>query len=386
MYTTFITGSIWFVVVIAVVWLSPGEHPNIDWDVAVRFIESDYEKNRVRFAESTYGILAEDQSKARAHGQCLDSKTDITAYHELGYNIETSVGWAYFLHLHGCLNSTRSYDGSSVFYFFSQHHHLLEEDEFIPAVDSWKWDKENPDNPFMQVYLNLPPEIQKSTFNPARAIEYPSYGLEWPSYKRFFSSSLMKNIGKPIAIVAGKHTFEWNAGIFNTFAESKRLRRILDPLVRSGYQVIYSRPRHIFAGDSPKQSVVDVDDYATINYYYKSNEVLKLDQMVEKIKGLVRTKSDLTKLEIRNIIMCLVYASSDLFVTTQGGNSVIASLFGGQNFILHVRGQEMIQETPKLYVYDRWSKHGGSKVHVCNTIDELVQKLEVFLGQKPAIY
>jgi hypothetical protein len=68
-----------------------------------------------------------------------------------------------------------------------------------------------------------------------------------------------------------------------------------------------------------------------------------------------------------NTLQMMLYANCDKFITVQGGTSILASYFGGQNIIFARKGMEV-----KKGIYDRWyHMFGGSEIHHVKKYSEL---------------
>ena len=70
----------------------------------------------------------------------------------------------------------------------------------------------------------------------------------------------------------------------------------------------------------------------------------------------------------------MLYANCNLFVTVQGGSSILGSYFGGVNIIYAVGGHEV---NPKIDSYRNWyHEFSGAKIIPCNSHDKVLEAIE----------
>lgn len=362
-------------------------HPrSLDFPELRHKLLSTYLESRAHaFYLSTRGALRTDfaLSVAVEKQLCPENGTKITvlADKELGYNIESYLGQAYYLHLIDCLDSTSGYNGSEAFFFFNPTHHVLPSKaegthiwDFSVSFNQWnalarEWDKMT--------------DVERKTYwNPIRSPNYPVTGLLWPPFSRFYTNRFMEKLkpNRSIAIVAGKHYIQWNGDApINTFAQPEDLSQIFDVLLDNGYVIIYNRIRvnELRVADAEHGQTPDPKDYDMIHEKYEHRDVLTSEDIWYALNP------DLPMLQdplLFNRFQLLLYQQADIYVDTQGGGAVISSLMPGDHFILHRQGSELIrpQEDMDLdaaWVYHRWWRHGGGRFFVYTEMTALVDGL-----------
>jgi hypothetical protein len=226
---------------------------------------------------------------------------------EFGYELLAVVPYAYFLYTRGELKKTISSKDTECFYAFSPNHHAL---------------------------------YPRRTYKPL--IGFPITSLEvhdfdyskWvpPPYKTQFKSDRFQ-WPKPLLVVCNKCEIQWAAGVFNCI-DLNTLQILLDRL-QPHYTIVYSNP--------PKTKIVD-DECVVVPFKDKElireryPDVLLIEDLYEKHKDLSF-----------NTFQCMLYASCENFISVQGGSSVLASYFGGRNYILAVEGGETIHDSYSGY-------------------------------------
>eukprot|EP01055_Gregarina_sp_Pseudo9_P003326 Gregarina_sp_Pseudo_9__3325@NODE_34_length_5483_cov_39_119581_g31_i0_p2_GENE_NODE_34_length_5483_cov_39_119581_g31_i0NODE_34_length_5483_cov_39_119581_g31_i0_p2_ORF_typecomplete_len437_score110_86_NODE_34_length_5483_cov_39_119581_g31_i030094319 len=349
---------------------------------------SAFERRRLAFYSDSYGLRAHDIARARKFGFCPEDpaapQPSVLADKELGYNLEGLLPHAYYLHLYGCLNGTRSYDGAAPFFFFDPQHRQFDKTDNIHI---YNFNTVSASNPFMQVWNALSAQERADLWNPLRAKVYPAHGLEWPPYKEFYGSALfapLRSVGKRVAIVSGKHNKQWGGKEpVNTFALPELLGPILETLLQHDYIVIYNRMRQKLAGDADYSLGLDPGDYDLIHSHFRNKDVITFEDFWRDTA--LRFNLEEKDLIAFNLLQLGVYAQADLFIDTQGGGSVIASLFGGDHLILHRQGHEQMANRTELassWAYYNWWRHGGGRYWVVESVDELLAQLQGLLYKR----
>lgn len=105
------------------------ERPNLmHWEGFTSLLDRDVFARKVSdYGARTKGALEAERSRAVNAGVCSELENlDIHFDREIGYVIEGILPHAFFLHLHGCLNSTAGAKGSESFVIFNPDHIVLE--------------------------------------------------------------------------------------------------------------------------------------------------------------------------------------------------------------------------------------------------------------------
>ena len=237
---------------------------------------------------------------------------------EFGYELIAVVPLAYWLHVNGELTSTVSVKDMAPFYYFSPCHKQVDKRRH--------WDN-------MEMAKNIPnikihtPVLDTSQWLP-------------PPYKEHYKNDEYK-FSKPLLIVTNKYNIEWGARPVN-FLDHNTLIWIFENY-QDKYQIIYSR----FLPDMGYDDTVDTMD-------------LKEFTMILPEFPKVITIQELYNGGSWNELQLRLYANCDKFITVQGGQTVLASYFGGTNIIYARKGGEL-----RSFSYQSWyNLFGGSDIHL----------------------
>lgn len=219
---------------------------------------------------------------------------------EFGYELQLVIPYAYYLYENNLLNKTTSSFMTKELYYFSKNH-----------VE--KYDKRicmKPNTP------NKTPHVKE--FN------YDKYTP--PPYKCKYKNDYFV-YDKPILIIHNKFNKEWGYPPVN-FIDKKTLNEIFD-LYNDKYTIIYLRPQ-------PCNIVIDRNPIWNLN----ENDLLKLYNIIDGNKLYEESKE---KYNINNFnhFQLLIHSNCNHFISVQGGNSVLASYFGGTNIIFAKKGSEL---------------------------------------------
>ena len=156
----------------------------------------------------------------------------------------------------------------------------------------------------------------------------PAVNWTMPPWREFFgraldTDALLPRPGRPIAMVFNKYTVEWDGNPVNFF-DVDTLRRLLSALFPV-YQIVYVRMESEELGDDSVN--LKLADKAMVRREYPA--AVLFEDLYDK------ATMDY------NLLLFGVAAKTRLFVSVQGGTSVVASLWGAPNFIYATRGKEI---------------------------------------------
>ncbi|EJK70119.1 hypothetical protein THAOC_08549 [Thalassiosira oceanica] len=248
----------------------------------------------------------------RDRGKPCSEQTTLAYAGEFGYEIQGVVPWRYNEAIStGCDLKTAGLAGTRYLYFFSKHHttvgghrgplplpngNPIGNDPHVPELPKTNW--------------KMPPF---PSFFGEKGIRYDLRGMvPGPS-------------NKPIAVVFNKYTLEWGNTPVN-YLDIESLRSLLN-ILSPVYQVVYVRLESKKLGDSGEGDLQDFKDKDVIRQEYPST--ILIDDLYNE------ATMDY------NLLLFGVASQADLFVSVQGGNCVIASLWGKPNFIYAVKGGEL---------------------------------------------
>ena len=229
---------------------------------------------------------------------------------EFGSEITAVIPYAYWLYKNGRLDLTRSAIGTEPFYYFSPKHVINKKPRYSGNI--WT-----------------------STIPNKSVSEFTGEG-EWyaPPYKaKYMNSEFVYD--KPILVIANKYNVEWNRGPIN-YLSLQKITYILNTL-GDKYTVFYNRrtPNHL----KDDQAHMDLKEHTFIRQAYPD------------VKFISDLEGDYNLNQLR------VYANCEHFISVQGGNSILASYFGGTNIVYAVKGNEL-----NGGFYNRLSKLSGCNV------------------------
>lgn len=216
---------------------------------------------------------------------------------EFGYEMISTIPYAYYLHKQGKLKGTISAKGSEPFYYFSPKHKINQE------FRSW-YNVEKMNTPNRDIHK---PELDTKMFEP-------------PPYKEHYANDLFK-WQKPTLCIFNRHNNEWPANPLLNRPINYFSVDFLDKffsMFENKYQIVY------FNIDRQ----IDLQDNAPAIELEGEFELLSLHQKVLNVYELM-TAFDMSYNETQLKVM----ANCEMFVTMNGGTSILASYFGGKNII-----------------------------------------------------
>jgi len=227
---------------------------------------------------------------------------DIRCDTEFGPELKYYLPYAYWHYLNGTLRSTSSFKDTAPFYFFSPRHIERE------GQRQWVLDPEIPNS-----------EDHNFSYSYRRWAQVP--------LRAHYQSALNFGFSKPILIVSNKFNREWNAPPVN-FLSLDALSQLFDRLTPH-YTVVYNRP-------GSDMIVVDHNDAQSFNdkTYLRRHypNVFLAEDLYAQYRDAVTSF---------NHFQLALYAQCERFISVQGGNSILASYFGGTNLIFQRKGQEI---------------------------------------------
>lgn len=250
---------------------------------------------------------------------------------EFGPEMKFYVPFAYWHFKNGTLLRTESTESTACLYFFSPRHLEIKG----PRI--------------YETSLEVPNSEDHN---------YRYSRTKWaavPFKERYRDKGQIKFSSQPL-IISNKFTTEWDGPPIN-FIALETLDLLLSNLTQR-YQVIYNCPTGKEIPGDTGSEFVDFEDKPFIAKKYPS---------VLFAEKLYAEKRDYFK--CFNEFQLALYSQCNHYISVQGGNSVLASYFGGKNIVLVKKGRELIfQEYQNFY-----SKLSGAKVIVAGSEKELVQ-------------
>jgi hypothetical protein len=171
-------------------------------------------------------------------------------------------------------------------------------------------------------------------------------------------------LDKPLVIISNKYAKEWEFEGPVNYIPVDILREVLTHLTPN-YNVVYSRFQDKRLADSREHL-----NSNAIREEFKDKEMIRKEfpsvvLFNELSQGLPPDSVNLLQFSLNSM--------SDNFLSVQGGNSVVASFFGGRNIILAVRGPETPEKRNDYSYYHRFSNASIEVARNAESFLELVK-------------
>lgn len=265
---------------------------------------------------------------------------------EFGYELISVLPYAYSLYTQGKLKGTVSGNDTDCLYYFSPAHKVNKEPRswyntpqaFAPNINIHRHtlDKKN----------WLPPPLKKQYQN--KAIKFK----------------------KETIIICNRHNIEWSDRPINYF-DVDTLRKLFE-LFQDEYQIVYinieGRPE-LYDNAPP----ITLGDYKLLKEYPK---VINIHDLHKEYF------CSFNELQLR------LFAGCEKYITMNGGHSILASYFGGENIIMSKYGKPQTQEiNQNVNSFYRWYHEFGNQriIHVSDEKELLRKATSIYKKKQPLI-
>ncbi|MEY8715426.1 hypothetical protein AB9G26_09125 [Francisella philomiragia] len=265
----------------------------------------------------------------------IDGKYEINSgLPEFGYELISTIPYAYHLYQKGLLASTTSGLDTSCFYTFSPSH------KEVNAKRLWDncVELKKANFPNMEIHRN---ELDWSRFSP-------------PPIKKYYRNKAIR-YKKPTVIISNRKNNEWSGVPVNYFSSS--VIEQLFEMLSDSYQIVYIDSEYFgadYEDHIPFQSS-NINDYIFERYH-----VITLKDLKSKYKDLSI-----------NEIQCRLYAGCDKFISSNGGLGILASYFGGENIIFSKMCHELNSDINSFYHW--YPKLSKAIIKVVNSEEHLLE-------------
>ena len=252
---------------------------------------------------------------------------------EFGYELQLVIPYAYYLHKNNLLDKTTSSKFTNELYYFSKNHQQLHDSRIC----------------IMQI-KNIP--------NPSPHVKELNYDKYIPPpYKLIYKNDFFV-YDKPLLIIHNKFNSEWGMNPIN-FIDVDTLEKIFN-LLNNKYTIIYLRPKSKYI----------CTDHGAIKDLNESH-LFDLYNIIDGSKLYDETKQ---KYNINNFnhFQLLIHSNCNHFISVQGGNSVIASYFGGTNIIYARAGNELDCNSYNTH----YKKYSNCDVLHANNYTDFIELIE----------
>lgn len=250
---------------------------------------------------------------------------------EFGYELQLVIPYTYYLYENNLLLKTISCKKTRELYYFSKNH----EEKYNKRICC------QPDVP------NKSPHIKE--------LNYDMYVP--PPYQNIFKNTLFL-FNKPLLIIHNKYNIEWGGPPVN-YIDKNSLEKIFEHCYNR-YTVVYIRPNfnEIISDNS---EICDLDEYDILNKYsiLNGNKLYQENKLKNNINNF-------------NHFQLLIHSNCSHFISVQGGNSVLASYFGGTNIIYACKGGEI---NSKSY-HGHYKKYSDCKILHSNNYTDFIKLIK----------
>jgi hypothetical protein len=261
---------------------------------------------------------------------------------EFAFELLAVVPYAYWLHRQGRLKFTVSTEDTRCLYYFSGNHEERPvRRRYVPITEypigergTVRFDRKG-----------FPRRLDSRRWHP-------------PPYKEVYRDDRF-GFSREVCVVCNKTSDErYLRRGFSVNAMDNDLVMVVIGMLRSRYQVVYSRPR---ASDivNDHQAVREMGDIEAVQVAYP--DVLTIQQLHARNADL-----SFNELQLR------LFANCERFVTVLGGAAYLASYFGGINVVYARRGWEV-----SCAAFENWfDRFSGTRVVAARTPGDLVSEVE----------
>ena len=270
---------------------------------------------------------------------------------EFGLELAFVVGHCYALLLNGTLRSTTSLPGMEDFYFFSPSHFIDKETSVpltrrlcvpvdISGLDAQTFACASARKPLKLVWTPPP-------FKERFGGQGLSFWLQFCLYKH-------TDPARPLLLLHNKVCDEWGRGSVHRIPDWC-LKSLVCQLTRR-FQVVYCRPLGTEEGFSEDHNTID-RSAADLRLAEEAGAVL--------LQTVMRTMQ-----QPFNRTQLYLHAACSRFISVQGGNSVLASFFGGINLVYAREGVELRNQ---LYT-SLFPALSGADIRVVSSLSDLEEQ------------
>lgn len=266
-----------------------------------------------------------------------DGYTIFSGLPEFGYELVAIIPYCYYLHTQGKLRKTISCYDTRCFYFFSEKH------EEVNEKRRWSNTKDLRKNLFPNISMHSP-ELDWEKFLP-------------PPFKEFYKPKAIK-FAKPTVVINNRISKEWDGDPVN-YLSKEYLEKIIT-ILSPQYQIVLINA-HQFSKEYGDHQ--DTYDLALDKNFKIKNKVLE-------INDLRASFPDFTI----NELQCRIYAGCEKFISSNGGNGILSSYFGGENIIFTKMCREI---DPDVNSFNLWyNRLSNANISVVHSEEQLLNLIE----------
>lgn len=277
---------------------------------------------------------------------------------EFSAELVLAVPYAYWLHKNNLLEKTIGTIDTKPLYFFSENHEEVPMERTIVNEDGLRG--------IPNTWIHHNPAVSNGR---AGILDFSQW--EMPSFKEHFKNNVF-TYENPILVISNKYVAEWGGQPVN-FLNIQTLYDLINYL-QDKYTLVYKRP-------SSTNYILDQNEMyyvGEVQAVLDTGEIINDYELCRRMGVLVF--DDLLKQHPEmtyNEFQFKLFANCDNYISVQGGNSHICSLFGKTNINYIIEGREL---RPGYFDEDAWYY----KMNQCNTIP--VSSYKTLLDKVKEIY
>lgn len=265
---------------------------------------------------------------------------------EFGYELISTIPYAYSLYKKGKLKSTSSGKDTQCLYWFSENHKEVHEKR------SWNNVLALRDSDFPNMHIHSS-QLDWDNFVP-------------PPFNDYYKSKSIK-FSRQTIVICNRMNDEWNGDPVN-FLDNSTLEKLF-ALLSHRYEIVYIDP-FMFGSD--------YEDHASFNFQDVSLLLKKYS-----VKTFSQLRNEYSGISV-NELQCMLYAGCERFISSNGGLGILCSYFGGENIIYTKMCRELDKDVNSFHAwYSRFSKSIVSVVS--KEVDLLVLVEEKWVKDKPLL-
>lgn len=265
---------------------------------------------------------------------------------EFGYELISTIPYAYSLYKKGKLKSTSSGKDTRCLYWFSENHTEVHEKR--------SWDNvvalNNSNFPNIDIHSN---QLDWSSFDP-------------PPFNDYYKNKAIR-FSRETIVICNRKNDEWSGEPVN-FLNDATLEKLFI-LLSGRYEIVYIDP--VMFGS-------DYEDHASFHSHDVSFLLNKY-----AVKTFAQLRNEHSEFSV-NELQCRIYAGCEKFISSNGGLGIFCSYFGGENIIYSKMCRELDKDVNSFYAwYSRFSKSIISVTR--KEVDLLALVEEKWVKDKPLI-
>lgn len=263
---------------------------------------------------------------------------------EFGYELLSSVPYAYNLHLKGELDETLSGYDTKCLYFFSPKH--------TETDCKRSWDNMNSlwSQKFPNIHIHRP-QLDWDVFSP-------------PPFKEFYSDKSIV-FKKETIVIFNRYNYEWGQPPIN-YLDIPTLDKLFT-LLSEDYQVVYINIK----GHKQYYDGVDPLELGDDELLLQHPNVISINQLIDLYPNLTY-----------NEIQLRLFSKCEKYISSNGGQLILSAYFGGENIIFSKKCRELGPEVNSFYKW--YHKLGDGVFQHVNSYKDLIQLVtEKWVDKKP---